>query len=110
MLYGSAIGRDGMKTAQHRLYQITPDGAARRWWSDDQSLSMNRPDGGLVVATDGGACFMNAQGRPGLRTQDETFCTGRMLRTTDGRSTCSAHSGRSSDSARPGRRLLRVAR
>ena len=100
MLYGSAIGRgngDENGPAHSTVYQITPDGAARRWWSDEQSILRDIApiDGGLLVATDEGRVLhLDAQGRPELRTQDETFRTGRMLQTTDGAIyVAAAHSG-----------------
>ena len=99
-LYASAIGHgdgDENGSSPSTVYRIAPDGAAQRWWSDDHVLlrDIAPADGGLLVATDGGRVLhLDAQGRPGLRTQDENFRTGRMLQTADGAVyLADAHSG-----------------
>ena len=99
-LYASAIGQvngDENGPIPSAVYRITPDGAAQRWWSDSHVLlrDIAPADGGLLVATDGGrVLYLDAQGRPGLRTQDENFRTSRMLQTADGAIyLADAHSG-----------------
>ena len=99
-LYASAIGHgngDENGPSPSTVYRIGADGGAQRWWSDGHTLlrDIAPADGGLLVATDGGRVLhLDAQGRPGLRTQDENFRTGRMLQTADGEVyLADAHSG-----------------
>tara|TARA_Y100001933_G_scaffold12770_1_gene10944 strand:- start:7098 stop:9095 length:1998 start_codon:yes stop_codon:yes gene_type:complete len=99
-LYASAIGHengDESDPVPSAIYRITPDGAAQRWWSDSHVLlrDIAPADEGLLVATDEGRVLhLDAQGHPGLLTQDENFRINHMLQTADGAIyLADAHSG-----------------